>query len=335
MDKIKDFFNDLTFEKLLSLLTEWHVVLFLIMFIILIVVLVLTCIFIRTKKLRQIVTYEDNNVRYFSIHFDKNYVYSVDKRNLSKKRKENLEWFYNCFSPGEKVRLQVWLNELVKVDHTAPNHLEVTTKVKNVKQPIFTVVDVTHINYKDKIIHLESRLFPTIKKNKRSKNSKTNIVYYTEMPKILLDYEDNPRTLFLIRLSSLDTVEKENTDFDFTTEKTLGQDINADVLRDTRGYDHCYCIDRSQDKLVTFAQVREPVSGRIMTVTTDMPGVQLYTANWLKGDLGKAGKNYQPRDGFCLETQVYPDSPNKPNFPSCVLKAGEVFNSTTIYSFQW
>ena len=216
MDKIKDFFKNFTFEKLLNLLTEWHVVLFLVMFIILITILVLTCIFIRTKKLRQIVTYEDNNVRYFSIHFDKNYVYSVDKRNLSKKRKENLEWFYNCFSPGEKVRLQVWLNELVKVDHTAPNHLEVTTKVKNVKQPIFTVVDVTHINYKDKIIHLESRLFPTIKKNKRTKNSKTNIVYYTEMPKILLDYEDNPRTLFLIRLSSLDTVEKENTDFDFT-----------------------------------------------------------------------------------------------------------------------
>ncbi|MEE0133635.1 MAG: aldose epimerase family protein [Treponema sp.] len=127
----------------------------------------------------------------------------------------------------------------------------------------------------------------------------------------------------------------ENTVFDFTTEKPLGQDINADVLRDTRGYDHCYCIDHSQNKLVSFAQVREPVSGRMMTVTTDMPGVQLYTANWLKGDLGKAGKNYQPRDGFCLETQMYPDSPNKPNFPSCVLKAGEVFNSTTIYSFQW
>ncbi|MBE6143219.1 MAG: hypothetical protein E7177_04460 [Erysipelotrichaceae bacterium] len=216
MDKIKDFFENITFEKLLNLFTKWYVVMFLIMFIILITILILTCIFIRTKKLRQIVTYEDNNVRYFSIHFDKNYVYSVDKRNLSKKRKENLEWFYNCFSPGEKVRLQVWLNELVKVDHTAPNHLEVTTKVKNVKQPIFTVIDVTHINYEDKIIHLESRLFPTIKKNKRRKNSKTNIVYYTEMPKILLDYEDNPRTLFLIRLSSLDTVEKENTDFDFT-----------------------------------------------------------------------------------------------------------------------
>ena len=77
------------------------------------------------------------------------------------------------------------------------------------------------------------------------------------------------------------------------------------------------------------------MSGRVMTVTTDMPGVQLYTANWLKGDLGKAGKNYQSRDGFCLETQMYPDSPNKPNFPSCVLKAGETFNSTTIYSFKW
>ena len=216
MDKIKEFFNDFTFEKLLSLLTKWYVVLFLIMFIILIVVLVLTCIFIRTKKLKQIVTYEDNNVRYFSIHYDKNYVYSVDKRNLSKRKKENLEWFYNCFSPGEKLRIMVWLNELMKKDHIAPNHLEVTTKVKNIKHPVFTVIDVTHINYEDKIIHLESRLFPTIKKFKKKKNSKTNIVYYTEMPKILLEYEDNPRTLFLIRLSNLDTVEKENNDFDFT-----------------------------------------------------------------------------------------------------------------------
>ena len=127
----------------------------------------------------------------------------------------------------------------------------------------------------------------------------------------------------------------ENTVFDFTTEKSLGQDINAPELQEPRGYDHCYCIDHSKDKLVSFAQVREPVSGRVMTVTTDMPGVQLYTANWLKGDLGKAGKNYQSRDGFCLETQMYPDSPNKPNFPSCVLKAGETFNSTTIYSFKW
>ena len=87
--------------------------------------------------------------------------------------------------------------------------------------------------------------------------------------------------------------------------------------------------------MVTFAQVRDPLSGRTMKVTTSLPGVQLYTANWLKGDLGKDGIHYQPRDGFCLETQMYPDSPNKEDFHSCVLQEGKVFNSTTIYSFDW
>ena len=126
-----------------------------------------------------------------------------------------------------------------------------------------------------------------------------------------------------------------DTVFDFTTEKALGQDLHREELEGTRGYDHCYSIDQTGERLVAFARVREPNSGRAMTVTTDMPGVQLYTANWLKGDAGKNGANYQPHGGFCLETQMYPDSPNKPDFPSCVLKAGEAYTSTTIYSFEW
>lgn len=215
MDKIREFFKDFTFDKLLKLLTDTYVIIFLCMFILLIVIFVLTCLLIRTKKLKQICTYEDNNVRFFTIYYDKDYVYSVDKRNLSSKRKENIEWFYNCFDPGEKLRLKVWLAELMKEDHTAPNHLEVSTKVKNIKFPVFTVIDVTHINYEQKIIHLQSRLFPTIKKTRR-KNTRNNVVYYTDMPKLLLDFEDNPRTLFLIRLSNLDTLDKGRTDFDFT-----------------------------------------------------------------------------------------------------------------------
>ena len=114
------------------------------------------------------------------------------------------------------MRVTFWLNELTKKDHSVPHHLEVTTKVKNVKHPVFTVIDVTNINYEDKIIHLESRLFPTIKKEKKNKNSKTSIIYYTEMPKLLMEYEDNPRTLFLIRLSTLDSIEKDNTDINYT-----------------------------------------------------------------------------------------------------------------------
>ena len=217
MDQIKDFLKNFSFDRLFELLGNTYVIIFALMFLLLIGLIIFCCLTIREKKLKQIVVYEDNNVRYFSIHYGRDFVYSVDKRNLNKKRKENLEWFYNCFAPGEKVRLEVWLNELMKKDHTAPNHLEVSTKVKGNKSLIFTVIDVTHINYEKQIIHLESRLFPSIQKTKRkNKNSKRNVVYYTEMPKILLDYEDNPRTLFLIRLSYLDTLEKESNDFDFT-----------------------------------------------------------------------------------------------------------------------
>ena len=127
----------------------------------------------------------------------------------------------------------------------------------------------------------------------------------------------------------------ENTVFDFTTEKALGQNLHTEDLKSTRGYDHCYCIDQDGGRLVPFAQVREPKSGRVMTVATDMPGVQLYTANWLKGDVGKDGARYNPHDGFCLETQQYPDAPNKYSFPSAVLKAGKEFTSTTVYGFRW
>lgn len=216
MEQIKEFLKDFTFRKLIELLGINYVIIFGVMFLLLIFLIFYSIHHIHTKKLKQIVSYEDNNVRYFSIHYDQDYVYSVDKRNLNKKRKENLEWFYSCFAPGEKVRLEVWINELMKENHTAPNHLEVTTKVKGNKTLIFTVIDVTYINYEKKIIHLESRLFPSIVKRKKNKNSKRNILYYTDMPKVLLDYEDNPRTLFLIRLSNLDTLEKESNDFNFT-----------------------------------------------------------------------------------------------------------------------
>ena len=167
MDQIKEFFKDFSFDRLFELLGNTYVIVFALMFLLLIGLIIFCCLTIREKKLKQIVVYEDNNVRYFSIHYGRDYVYSVDKRHLNKKRKENLEWFYNCFAPGEKVRLEVWLNELMKKDHTAPNHLEVSTKVKGNKSLIFTVIDVTHINYEKQIIHLESRLFPSIQKTKR------------------------------------------------------------------------------------------------------------------------------------------------------------------------
>ena len=83
------------------------------------------------------------------------------------------------------------------------------------------------------------------------------------------------------------------------------------------------------------ARVSEPTTGRVLEVSTDQPGVQFYTGNFLDGTFkGKGGKAYTQRSGFCLETQHYPDSPNHPNFPTTALKPGEQYKSTTIFKFM-
>jgi aldose 1-epimerase len=82
------------------------------------------------------------------------------------------------------------------------------------------------------------------------------------------------------------------------------------------------------------ATVHEPASGRVLTILTSEPGIQFYSGNFLDGTLsGKAGASYPKRSGFCLETQHYPDSPNQPSFPSCILRPGKVLKSTTVFKF--
>jgi aldose 1-epimerase len=125
--------------------------------------------------------------------------------------------------------------------------------------------------------------------------------------------------------------------FDFTTMKQIGQDINAadEQIGYGGGYDHCYAFDKAPGAYGKIARVEEPESGRVMEVFTTEPGVQFYTGNNLDGHLkGKYGAVYNKRTGFCLETQHYPDSPNKPNFPSTVLRPGETYTSKTVYQFS-
>ncbi len=124
------------------------------------------------------------------------------------------------------------------------------------------------------------------------------------------------------------------TPLDFTTPHAIGERIGADYkpLVQGIGYDHNYVLAGSGMKLA--ATAKDPASGRVMTVRTTEPGVQLYTGNHLKEVNGKGGHVYQKRHGFCLETQHYPDSPNKPEFPSVILRPGETFQSTTIYQFS-
>lgn len=102
------------------------------------------------------------------------------------------------------------------------------------------------------------------------------------------------------------------------------------------GYDHNYVLDRCPVvRACLAAEVWDPKSGRLMKVSTDQPGIQFYTGNFLDGTIkGKGGKVYRQHDAFCLETQHFPDSPNEPKFPSTELRPGETFKSTTVYAFS-
>ncbi len=129
----------------------------------------------------------------------------------------------------------------------------------------------------------------------------------------------------------------QGTPFDFRRPHAIGERINAsdEQLRLGRGYDHNFVLNRTGSGLELAARVSEPKTGRVLEVLTTEPGVQFYTANFLDGTLkGKGGKVYGPRSAFCLETQHFPDSPNKADFPSVVLKPGGRYRTTTVYHFS-
>jgi aldose 1-epimerase len=127
------------------------------------------------------------------------------------------------------------------------------------------------------------------------------------------------------------------TAFDFRTPKPIGQDINQGdpQLVIAHGFDHNWVLNRTGPGLSLAATTSDPVSGRVLTTWTTEPGVQFYSGNFLQGDLvGTSGRTYRQSDGFTLETQHYPDSPNQPSFPSTTLNPGTPFNSTTVYQFS-
>ncbi len=127
------------------------------------------------------------------------------------------------------------------------------------------------------------------------------------------------------------------TPFDFLKPTEIGARVDADdqQLKFGRGYDHNWVINGKPGTLRLAARVDEPSSGRQMEVWTTEPGVQFYIGNFLDGTLtGKENKVYKFRYGFCLETQHFPDSPNKSSFPSTVLRKGASYKTTTIYKFS-
>ena len=126
------------------------------------------------------------------------------------------------------------------------------------------------------------------------------------------------------------------TPFDFRKATAIGARINTDnpQLKNGKGYDHNWVLNRTGTAPQHAVHVVEPKTGRTLDIATTEPGVQFYSGNFLDGTIeGKGGRVYKQRSGFCLETQHYPDSPNHPNFPSTILQPGRTYSSTTVFTF--
>jgi aldose 1-epimerase len=126
----------------------------------------------------------------------------------------------------------------------------------------------------------------------------------------------------------------EGTPLDFTELTAIGSRIDQVDKKFHGGYDHNFIITKSDEPLSTVCKVVEPESGRVMEIYATMPGVQFYSGNFLDGFKGKGGKAYQQHYAFCIEPQYYPDSPNKPNFPSCILNPDEERTEIILYKFS-
>jgi aldose 1-epimerase len=129
----------------------------------------------------------------------------------------------------------------------------------------------------------------------------------------------------------------EGTPFDFRTPKAIGQDIEADneQLHNGKGYDHNFVLNTAGDDTAAALRVEDTTTGIVLEMFTNEPGVQIYTGNFLDGSVtGKNGIAYKQRTAVCFESQHYPDSPNKPQWPSVVLNPGETYTSHCIYKFS-
>lgn len=158
------------------------------------------------------------------------------------------------------------------------------------------------------------------------------------------DILDHDLTIFAGRYTAVDASlvptgampAVDGTPFDFRTPHAIGERINDDQehLRFGGGYDHNFVLDPGSGELRLSALVHERTTGRILGIHTTEPGLQFYSGNYLDPAVaGKAGNAYGPRSGFCLETQHFPDSPNRPEFPPTILRPGEEYRSRTLWRF--
>ena len=129
------------------------------------------------------------------------------------------------------------------------------------------------------------------------------------------------------------------TPFDLRSPRKISDGLKSELsdeqMRFGGGYDHNFVIAREGEGISKAVELYSPATGIMMETFTDLPGIQFYGANALDPDFpGKDGRIYEKRDALCLETQYYPDSPNQPDFPACTLRAGEKYDTTTVYKFS-
>ena len=136
----------------------------------------------------------------------------------------------------------------------------------------------------------------------------------------------------LIPTGKLEAVK--DTIFDFTKMTRIGDRVEKLYDTGAKGYDHCYVLTKREKTPTLAGKLREPKSGRTLTVLTTQPGIQLYTGNFLFGQKGKDGKDYKLRSAVCLETAHLPDAVNQPTFPSIILRPGETYRHTCDYAFS-
>lgn len=210
----------------------------------------------------------------------------------------------NMGFPGNK---KVWVTYTLTED----NELKIHYRAQSDKN---TIINMTNHSYFNLEGHDKGTIYDHILKLEAS--------YYT------------PIVMGAIPTGEIAAVE--GTPFDFTKGKRVGEEIDADneQLKMTNGYDHNWVIDGADGSLRKFADVTEPVSGRHMEVFTDLPGVQIYAGNGMSRQKAKGNSSYDFRGGICLETQYYPDTANKPEFPSAVYGPDREYDSTTIYKFS-